>query len=294
MLNLKMKAKVLGFMNHVKYCKSNSLWGNRYYMNSLGSKRNIISYQQIYKNIILNNDKKSVYQFYYSNEVNKDRKEVAMKYDKDGMENINVEKVDNEARKKNEIKFISVKSISLGIICFITTLFFYCTLQKVPEGYICLLENKEDKTVLPYIYDDLMTFFFNPLKYDVIFMRIIPIHKKYTNIYETVDKKKVQVKLEIKLKPKISFIREIYSSFGINYSTNFIKKELDIDIKNVIKNHKLDTLINLNKNMSYQTNEITADDVIDNIVDRFYDTSIFYKIVILDVLLTFDPVNQEN
>ncbi|CAD2089356.1 prohibitin-like protein, putative [Plasmodium vinckei lentum] len=286
-----MKEKVLGFMNYVKYCKSNNMWGSKYYMSNLRSKRNFIFYQQIYKNIILNNDKKNIYQFYYSNEINKDRNEVAMK---DDIKNTNIEKMDNEVRKKNEIKFISVKSFSLSIICFITTLFFYCTLQKVPEGYICLLENKEDKTVLPYIYDDLMTFFFNPLKYNVIFMRIIPIHKKYTNIYETVDKKKVQVKLEIKLKPKISFIREIYSSFGINYSTNFIKKELDIDIKNVIKDHKLDTLINLNKNMSYQTNEITADDVIDNIVDRFYDTSIFYKIIILDVLLTFEPVNEEN
>ncbi|CAD2101860.1 prohibitin-like protein, putative [Plasmodium vinckei] len=286
-----MKEKVLGFMNYVKYCKSNNMWGSKYYMSNLRNKRNFIFYQQIYKNIILNNDKKNIYQFYYSNEINKDRNEVAMK---DDIKNTNIEKMDNKVRKKNEIKFISVKSFSLSIICFITTLFFYCTLQKVPEGYICLLENKEDKTVLPYIYDDLMTFFFNPLKYNVIFMRIIPIHKKYTNIYETVDKKKVQVKLEIKLKPKISFIREIYSSFGINYSTNFIKKELDIDIKNVIKDHKLDTLINLNKNMSYQTNEITADDVIDNIVDRFYDTSIFYKIVILDVLLTFEPVNEGN
>ncbi|VEV55808.1 prohibitin-like protein, putative [Plasmodium vinckei vinckei] len=270
------------------------MWGSKYYISNLRSKRNFIFYQQIYKNIILNNDKKKVCQFYYSNEINRDRNEVAMK---DSIRNTNiesVEKMDNQVRKKNEIKFISVKSFSLSIICFVATLFFYCTLQKVPEGYICLLENKEDKTVLPYIYDDLMTFFFNPLKYNVIFMRIIPIHKKYTNIYETVDKKKVKVKLEIKLKPKISFIREIYSSFGINYSTNFIKKELDIDIKNVIKDYKLDTLINLNKNMSYQTNEITADDVIDNIVDRFYDTSIFYKIVILDVLLTFDPVNEEN
>ncbi|CAD2101892.1 prohibitin-like protein, putative [Plasmodium vinckei petteri] len=267
------------------------MWGSKYYMSNLRNKRNFIFYQQIYKNIILNNDKKNIYQFYYSNEINKDRNEVAMK---DDIKNTNIEKMDNGVRKKNEIKFISMKSFSLSIICFITTLFFYCTLQKVPEGYICLLENKEDKTVLPYIYDDLMTFFFNPLKYNVIFMRIFPIHKKYTNIYETVDKKKVQVKLEIKLKPKISFIREIYSSFGINYSTNFIKKELDIDIKNVIKDHKLDTLINLNKNMSYQTNEITADDVIDNIVDRFYDTSIFYKIVILDVLLTFEPINEGN
>ncbi|CAD2089198.1 prohibitin-like protein, putative [Plasmodium vinckei brucechwatti] len=283
--------KVLGFMNYVKYCKSNNIWGSKYYMSSLRSKRNCIFYQQIYKNIILNNDKKNIYQFYYTNEIHKGRNEVAMK---DNIKNTNIEKMDNEVRKKNQIKFISVKSFSLSIICFITTLFFYCTLQKVPEGYICLLENKEDKTVLPYIYDDLMTFFFNPLKYNVIFMRIMPIHKKYTNIYETVDKKKVQVKLEIKLKPKISFIREIYSSFGINYSTNFIKKELDIDIKNVIKDYKLDTLINLNKNMSYQTNEITADDVIDNIVDRFYDTSIFYKIVILDVLLTFEPVNEVN
>lgn len=43
-----------------------------------------------------------------------------------------------------------------------------------------------------------------------------------------------------------------------------------------------------------QINEIAADDIIDEIVDRFYDTSIFYKIVILDVLLSFEPINEEN
>ncbi|EAA22373.1 hypothetical protein [Plasmodium yoelii yoelii] len=286
-----MKEKILGIINCVKFDKSNNMWRMRYYFYNLRVKRNFVFFTKNYKNIILNSDKKNIYHFYYSNKINKERNELEINPDKD---NKNIEKRDNELKKKNEIKFKSGKSCFLGITCFIISLFFYCTLQKVPEGYICLLENKKDKTVLPYIYDDLMTFFFNPIKYNVIFIRIIPIHKKYTNIYETYDKKKVQVKLKIKLKPKIPFIREIYSSFGVNYSTNFIKKELDIDIKNVIKNYKLDSFIISNKNKSDSINEISPDDIIDEIVDRFYDTSIFHKIVILDVLLSFEPVNEES
>ncbi|SCM20520.1 prohibitin-like protein, putative [Plasmodium berghei] len=291
MLIMKMKEGKLGFMNFVKCYTSNNMWGMKCYFYNSVVKRNFVFFPKNYKNIILNTDKKNIYHFYYSNEINKERNDLTMSIDKDDK---NIEKRNTEFKKKNEIKFKSGKSFFLGIICFVTSLFFYCTLQKVPEGYICLLENKKDKTVLPYIYDDLMTFFFNSIKYNVIFMRIIPIHKKYTNIYETYDKKKVRVKLEIKLKPKIPFVREIYSSFGANYSTHFIKKELDIDIKNVIKNHKFDTFINSNKNKSDQINEIAADDIIDEIVDRFYDTSIFYKIVILDVLLSFEPINEEN
>ncbi|SBT73837.1 prohibitin-like protein, putative [Plasmodium ovale] len=196
-----------------------------------------------------------------------------------------------DVTSSSKIKLRSLKNFNLAAVCLITSLFFYFTMKKVPEGYICLVQNKNDLSVLPYIYDDLMTFFFNPLKYKVILMRIIPIQKKYVNVYETRDKKKIRVKLEVKMKPKIPFIIDIYSSFGINYSSNYIEREMNFDIKNVVKNYNFDTLLN-GKEESRNSDEITADDVVDQIMDRFFDCSVFHKIVLLDVSIMFSRVDE--
>ncbi|CAA9986977.1 prohibitin-like protein, putative [Plasmodium knowlesi strain H] len=196
---------------------------------------------------------------------------------------------ENERKPKDEIKLRCAKSLKLLSMCIITSLFFYCTFKKVPEGYICLVQNKSDNTVLPYIYDDLMTFFFNPLKYKVHIIRVIPIQKKFTRVYETLDKKKVRVKLQVKMKPKIPFIIEIFSSFGDNYSTNYIEKEMNLDIMNVVKNYDLDTLVEENKEAN-GTPHVTVDDAVDQIMDRFYDCSVFHKIILLDVSILFERV----
>ncbi|SOV74178.1 prohibitin-like protein, putative [Plasmodium sp. gorilla clade G3] len=197
-------------------------------------------------------------------------------------------KYEGKEEEKEKIKLLKVKNFKLLTCCIITTLFFYFTLKKVPEGYVCLVQNKYDGKVIPYIYDDLMTFFFNPLKYKVIHMRIIPIQRKYTNVYETLDKQKIKVKLEVKMKPKIPFIIDIYSTFGINYSTSYIEKEMDLDLKNVIKYYSLNTL--LENNQGVNDDNGTIDDAIDQIMDRFYDSSIFHKIILMDVTILFEKV----
>ncbi|ANQ06808.1 Prohibitin-like protein [Plasmodium coatneyi] len=196
---------------------------------------------------------------------------------------------ENERNPHDQIKLWCAKSLKLLSMCVITSLFFYCTFKKVPEGYICLVQNKNDDTVLPYIYDDLMTFFFNPLKYKVRIIRVIPIQKKFTRVYETLDKKKVRVKLQVKMKPKIPFIIEIFSSFGDNYSTNYIEKEMNLDIMNVVKNYDLDTLVEENKETNGMPHA-TVDDAVDQIMDRFYDCSVFHKIILLDVSILFERV----
>ncbi|GAW79790.1 prohibitin-like protein [Plasmodium gonderi] len=202
--------------------------------------------------------------------------------------NINMASYHNEMIQPcDEIKFGRMKSFKLLGLCLIMSLFFYCTLKKVPEGYICLVQNKKDYTVLPYIYDDLMTFFYNPLKYKVIIMRVTPIQKKFTRIYETLDKKQVRVKLQVKMKPKIPFIIEIFSSFGDNYSTNYIEREMNLDIMNVVKNYNLATLTQSSKELNKTTHD-TVDDAVDQIMDRFYDCSIFHKIILLDVSILFE------
>ncbi|KYO02858.1 putative prohibitin-like protein [Plasmodium gaboni] len=203
----------------------------------------------------------------------------------DQVDNIKYERKEQE---NEQIKILKLKNVKLLTCCIITTLFFYFTLKKVPEGYICLVQNKHDGEVKPYIYDDLMTFFFNPLKYKVIHMRIIPIQRKYTNVYETLDKQKIKVKLEVKMKPKIPFIIDIYSSFGINYSTSYIEKEMNLDLKNVIKYYNLNTLLENNQDVNDDNG--TVDDAIDQIMDRFYDSSIFHKIILMDVTILFEKV----
>ncbi|SOS76799.1 prohibitin-like protein, putative [Plasmodium sp. gorilla clade G1] len=234
------------------------------------------------------NEKKCVENenFIYPN-INIDIKKNEMHIIDDKVENIKYE--EKEKEKENEkIKLLKVKNVKLLTCCIITTLFFYFTLKKVPEGYVCLVQNKYDGKVIPYIYDDLMTFFFNPLKYKVIHMRIIPIQRKYTNVYETLDKQKIKVKLEVKMKPKIPFIIDIYSTFGINYSTCYIEKEMNFDLKNVIKYYNLNTL--LENNQSVHDDNATVDDAIDQIMDRFYDSSIFHKIILMDVTILFEKV----
>ncbi|EUD66933.1 hypothetical protein C922_02517 [Plasmodium inui San Antonio 1] len=195
----------------------------------------------------------------------------------------------NERKPHDQIKLRCAKSLRLLSMCVVTSLFFYCTFKKVPEGYICLLQNKNDATVLPYIYDDLMTFFFNPLKYKVHIIRVVPIQKKFIRVYETLDKKKVRVKLQVKMKPKIPFIIEIFSSFGVNYSTNYIEKEMNLDIMNVVKNYHLDTLVEENKEATRMP-DVTVEDAVDQIMDRFYDCSVFHKIILLDVSILFERV----
>ncbi|KJP89093.1 hypothetical protein AK88_01179 [Plasmodium fragile] len=197
---------------------------------------------------------------------------------------------ENERKPHDQIKLRCAKSLKLLSMCVLTSLFCYCTFKKVPEGYICLVQNKNDATVLPYIYDDLMTFFFNPFKYKVHIIRVIPIQKKFTRVYETLDKKKVRVKLQVKMKPKIPFIIEIFSSFGANYSTNYIEKEMNLDIMNVVKNYHLDVLVDENKEASRMPHVVTVDDAVDEIMDRFYDCSVFHKIILLDVSIVFEQV----
>ncbi|CAD49203.1 hypothetical protein PFBG_00764 [Plasmodium falciparum 7G8] len=236
------------------------------------------------------NEKKCVENenFIYPN-INIDIKKNEMHIIDDKVERIKYEEKENENENENEkIKLLKVKNVKLLTCCIITTLFFYFTLKKVPEGYVCLVQNKYDGKVIPYIYDDLMTFFFNPLKYKVIHMRIIPIQRKYTNVYETLDKQKIKVKLEVKMKPKIPFIIDIYSTFGINYSTCYIEKEMNFDLKNVIKYYNLNTL--LENNQSVHDDNATVDDAIDQIMDRFYDSSIFHKIILMDVTILFEKV----
>lgn len=219
--------------------------------------------------------------------INIDIKKNEMHIIDDKVERIKYEEKENE-NENEKIKLLKVKNVKLLTCCIITTLFFYFTLKKVPEGYVCLVQNKYDGKVIPYIYDDLMTFFFNPLKYKVIHMRIIPIQRKYTNVYETLDKQKIKVKLEVKMKPKIPFIIDIYSTFGINYSTCYIEKEMNFDLKNVIKYYNLNTL--LENNQSVHDDNATVDDAIDQIMDRFYDSSIFHKIILMDVTILFEKV----
>ncbi|ETW20308.1 hypothetical protein C923_00875 [Plasmodium falciparum UGT5.1] len=234
------------------------------------------------------NEKKCVENenFIYPN-INIDIKKNEMHIIDDKVERIKYEEKENE-NENEKIKLLKVKNVKLLTCCIITTLFFYFTLKKVPEGYVCLVQNKYDGKVIPYIYDDLMTFFFNPLKYKVIHMRIIPIQRKYTNVYETLDKQKIKVKLEVKMKPKIPFIIDIYSTFGINYSTCYIEKEMNFDLKNVIKYYNLNTL--LENNQSVHDDNATVDDAIDQIMDRFYDSSIFHKIILMDVTILFEKV----
>ncbi|SBS81235.1 prohibitin-like protein, putative [Plasmodium ovale curtisi] len=224
-------------------------------------------------------------------EVNLTNKSPHVEVDDDALSYRNVITGNEDVTSSSKIKLRSLKNFNLAALCLITSLFFYFTMKKVPEGYICLVQNKNDLSVLPYIYDDLMTFFFNPLKYKIILMRIIPIQKKYLNVYETRDKKKIKVKLEVKMKPKIPFIIDIYSSFGINYSSNYIEREMNFDIKNVVKNYNFDTLLN-GKEESRNFHEITADDVVDQIMDRFFDCSVFHKIVLLDVSIVFSRVDE--
>lgn len=234
------------------------------------------------------NEKKCVENenFIYPN-INIDIKKNEMHIIDDKVERIKYEEKENE-NENEKIKLLKVKNVKLLTCCIITTLFFYFTLKKVPEGYVCLVQNKYDGKVIPYIYDDLMTFFFNPLKYKVIHMRIIPVQRKYTNVYETLDKQKIKVKLEVKMKPKIPFIIDIYSTFGINYSTCYIEKEMNFDLKNVIKYYNLNTL--LENNQSVHDDNATVDDAIDQIMDRFYDSSIFHKIILMDVTILFEKV----
>ncbi|GAB65291.1 prohibitin-like protein [Plasmodium cynomolgi strain B] len=163
---------------------------------------------------------------------------------------------ENERKPQDEIKLRCAKSLKLLGMCVITSLFFYCTFKKVPEGYICLVQNKNDDT-------------------------------KFTRVYETLDKKKVRVKLQVKMKPKIPFIIEIFSSFGVNYSTNYIEKEMNLDIMNVVKNYHLDTLVEENKEANRMPH-VTVDEVVDQIMDRFYDCSVFHKIILLDVSILFE------
>ncbi|VWU52452.1 prohibitin-like protein, putative [Hepatocystis sp. ex Piliocolobus tephrosceles] len=219
-------------------------------------------------------------------------KNVKKSYDSDGDGDV-VSHSNKVIEKK--IKLKNIKNFNLLVICLISSFFFYFTLKKVPQGYICLIQNKKNKIVVPYIYDDLMTFFYNPFKYEVIHMRIIPIQKKYENIYQTLNNKKVKVCLQVKMKPKVPFIIDIFSSFGANYSTNYIKREMDLDIKHVVKKYNLETLIdqysNGNKSSENRNTKITVDDVIDELIDRFYDCSVFYKIILMDVSISFEKVD---
>ncbi|CRG98961.1 prohibitin-like protein, putative [Plasmodium relictum] len=218
--------------------------------------------------------------------------EITKLNEKGSIENIvNSDRIykDDKIEKIEKIKLFKLKNFKLIALCIVTTLFFYFTLKKVPDGYICLVENINDKTVLPYIYDDKMTFFYNPLKYKVIHMRIVPIQKKYVNIYETLDKKKIKVILEVKMKPKIPFIIEIYNSFGINYSSKYIEKEMNLDIKSVVKKYKYDLFFEIDENTN--KNKLSVDDIVDQIMERFYDCSIFHKIILIDATILFQKVD---
>lgn len=209
-----------------------------------------------------------------------------------------------QTEQKGKIKGFNLKNLRLFGICFFTSVFCYATLKKVPEGYVCIIENKKDESVSPYIYDDKMTFFYNPLKYKVILMRTIPVQKKYANIYETLDKKKIRVLLEVKMKPKIPFIIEIYKSFGSNYSNSYIEREMNLDIKNTVNQFNYETFFQTEsdeyagdtekiknvKKENEMVNGITADDIVDHMIERFYDCSIFHKIHILDVSILFQKV----
>lgn len=211
-----------------------------------------------------------------------------------------------KTEQRGKIKGFSIKNLRLFSICFLTSAFCYATLKKVPEGYVCIIENKKDESVSPYIYDDKMTFFYNPLKYKIILMRTIPVQKKYTNIYETLDKKKIRVLLEVKMKPKIPYIIEIYKSFGSNYSNSYIEREMNLDIKNTVNQFNFKTFFETEsdehegesentKNVEKEKEKekdtiITADDIVDHMMERFYDCSIFHKIHILDVSILFQKV----
>lgn len=213
---------------------------------------------------------------------------------------------DNNRKQTKKITGMNLKNLRLFSVCFLTSFLLYITLKKVPEGYVCILEKKTDQTVSPYIYDDQMIFFYNPLKYKVVLMRIVPIHKKYSNIYETLDKKKIRVLLEVKMKPKIPFIIDIYKSFGSNYSRNYIEREMNLDIKSIVNQFNFKTFFQSNelehekehteeygqnqKNENDEKECITTDDIVDQIMERFYDCSIFYKINILDVSILFEKV----
>ncbi|ETW38394.1 hypothetical protein PFTANZ_00888 [Plasmodium falciparum Tanzania (2000708)] len=63
---------------------------------------------------------------------------------------------------------------------------------------------------------------------------------------------------------------------------------MNFDLKNVIKYYNLNTL--LENNQSVHDDNATVDDAIDQIMDRFYDSSIFHKIILMDVTILFEKV----
>eukprot|EP00922_Rhytidocystis_sp_ex-Travisia-forbesii_P030492 GHVS01045052.1.p1 GENE.GHVS01045052.1~~GHVS01045052.1.p1 ORF type:complete len:256 (+),score=54.26 GHVS01045052.1:107-874(+) len=158
--------------------------------------------------------------------------------------------------------------------------------KRVPGGHVGLLEDWNGN-VREELYDDDHLFFFLPIYYHTVVLRLFPVKKRLTRICQTKDKQPIEVCLQIRLQPKIAFCRDIYVRLGRDYARGFVEKEAVLDLDEVVREYTFDQLVH-SKAAEY------SESASDQLLLRFKDACAFHRLIMTEITVLFKNPNEEE
>lgn len=164
-----------------------------------------------------------------------------------------------------------------------------CTLiysmKRTPDGHVALVLDSNGKPK-PYIYDSSQLTIVTPYFEEFVLMRTMPVTKRFIKEYQTKDSKAVEVRVVVKVQPKIQWIPELYTWFGRDYARGFLEKEATMDVQSVCSKYTLSQLLNASDQL--------LDEITEDIELRISDAATFFKLnLALESVLIADPEADE-
>nr|PVC49791.1 prohibitin-like protein [Theileria orientalis] len=188
-------------------------------------------------------------------------------------------------------KYTLFKFYILSIVTFIAAMGM---IKVVPDGHVGLVTRKSGK-IDQFNNKGRLAIFHIPFVDKAVSFRVTPIRKKIIRKCLTSDSKQVEVVIYLTVTAREAFASHIYSIFGVNYSNDFVDKELNYDIDQVIKNYKMEELVitperleNIESLHKEAGGIYSIDSSIErannDLIERFQDAGSFNKIDVSDVV----------
>lgn len=189
---------------------------------------------------------------------------------------------DHKRRRFLTFKLYLFSVVSLTVI--------FMMIKIVPPGYVGLVVRK-DGTIDQFNNKGRLALFYIPFLETPVAFRTTPIRKKILQKFTTRDKQEIEVVIFLDLQAKLAYASQIYQVYGINYSKEFVEKELLFDVEQVVqKFNKADLLIQSDKiehlfdQNGQRVASLQGHKATEEIVERFTDAGAFNRIVVSNVV----------
>ncbi|EDO06387.2 SPFH domain / Band 7 family protein [Babesia bovis T2Bo] len=193
--------------------------------------------------------------------------------------------------KRRKIIIFKLYFFSILSVTIILTM-----IKIVPPGYVGMIVRR-DGTIDQFNNEGRISLFYIPFLEVPVAFRVTPIRKKIMEKFTTKDGQQVEVVIFFDLQAKLAFASHIYTIYGVNYSKEFVEKELMFDVEQVVKKFDKSELLiqsdEVERLFSREKKHIATlktHKATEEIIERFEDAGAFNKIIVSKINVSFrDP-----